>query len=113
MVFGGFGSSDHKEVIMGWWKKLKIWQKAGVIVGGIHFVVYMAILLFFPPVGGYLLFFMELPWMGLFMSVGLGGAATPTDMALIGVIGTFLYALSTMVISWLLSMMTRKITYDK
>ena len=94
--------------MMSWWTRLKAWQKAGVIVGSIHFVLYMAMLLLLPPIWGYVLFIMDLPWTGLLVMIGFS-PVTDTGMAVAGIIGTFLYALSTMLIGWLLTVLVQKI----
>jgi hypothetical protein len=118
MVFGGFDSSDHKEVIMGWWRKLKIWQKAGMIVGGIYLVVYMTLFLLglFSPPGesgiGYLLVFMAWPWIGILIMFGVG-PGTYTSMIFIGIFSALMYSLSIMLLFRLSSFMFLTFRYLK
>lgn len=97
---------------MDWWKRLKAWQKAGVIVGGFHFAMFMVVFLFLPPVGGYLLVAMDAPWVMMLMLIGFY-PVTYLRMALIGLIGTFLYALTGMAIVSLLMAISRKIHYKR
>ncbi len=97
---------------MGWWKKLKGWQKAGVIVGSTHFILNMVMLLLDPTVAVYLLSYMELPWVSLLMTLGLTkglGVSKYVDLIVINIIGTFVYALFGMAIGLLLSVIVRKI----
>lgn len=84
-----------------WWKKLKAWQKWGIMIGSIHFFVYMAVLLLFPPVWVYLLIFMEWPWEWVLRPIGYS-PVTYAGLVSIGIIGTLLYTMSTMMITWLL-----------
>lgn len=97
---------------MSWWKKLKVWQKAGIIVGGIHFVLYMIILFFLPPVGVYLLGYMELPWASILMAFGLTkgfGVSTDIDLLLLGAIGSAVYALFGAAILYIFTIINRKV----
>jgi hypothetical protein len=108
MVFGEFGSSDSKEVIMGWWRKFKIWQKAGVIVGGVHLILYMLILWLLDPVAVYVLGYIESPWLFILKMLGLNiGVAKYTHLVFIGIAGSFIYALLFMAVSWLLVTINR------
>jgi hypothetical protein len=91
---------------MSWREKLKNCQKAGITVGVIHFAIYMALLYQSSQIheesgAGFMLFFMEAPWWGLFMLLGLWGAVTVRWMFFVGVIGTCLYAVAAMVMCWL------------
>jgi len=86
---------------MGWWKRLRAWQKAGMIVGGIHFTLFMAVFLLLPPVGGYLLVAMDAPWVMLLMLIGFYPVSY-SSMVLLGLLGTVLYTLTTMAIIFLL-----------
>lgn len=92
---------------MGWWKRLKVWQKAGIFVGGIHFIIYIVVLSLFPPIWVYLLLFMEWPWEWVLRPIGYS-PVTFAGIVFLGFIGTLLYALSTMLISWLLLQISRK-----
>lgn len=87
---------------MGWWKKLKGWQKVGIVIGGGHLVCYMGILFLvyiFIPHGesglGFLLVFMEWPWMVILSAIGIGpiilGPNLFIDMVMRGVLGSLIY----------------------
>jgi hypothetical protein len=101
---------------MGWWQRLKLWQKAGLIVGGIHLTLYTVILWLLGPISAYFLGYMEWPWLSLLTASGLiHGLALPEDLhfVILGIIGTFVYVLIGMVIGWLLSMIARKASIDR
>ena len=95
---------------MVWWKRLKAWQKAGIIVGGLHLIVYMAILWLLHPVAAYFLGYLEFPWVSLLMilnfSKGLG-IARYLDLVIMGIAGTLIYALFAMVVGWLITTISR------
>ena len=107
---------------MGWWKKLKAWQKAGIVVGSIHLVIFMTLLYEAMQIHGesgvgYLLFFMEFPWIAILQvakwNIGHVNLGTYTSMIIIGTIGTLIYALLAMALGLVLSIFIRKITYKK
>lgn len=92
---------------MGWWKKLKVWQKAGVVVGGIHLIMYMLILWFLDPVSVYILGYIESPWLFLLKILGMNiSVANYIHLVFIGIVGSFIYALFVMVVSWFLLTIT-------
>ena len=90
---------------MGWWKKLKIWQKAGVIVGGVHLIIYLTIyLLTLGSMGILLLYDLELPWL-IFISFLIGDitwSGTNAELLYIGIIGTIIYSLAGAAITFLI-----------
>jgi len=87
---------------MGWWKKLKVWQKAGIIAGGLHFVIYTPLLIMTSQIHigeaglGLLLIFIEWPWMAL-LDIFFGDAlkVLPFDLKEYSLLvyGTFVYGL--------------------
>lgn len=108
---------------MNWWKRLKGWQKAGIILGSVHMVFYVILLILaasYAPHGesglGYLLFFLEWPWMvilGTFhLSIDLIIPVTYTGMLITGIIGSFFYALVAMAVGWFLFRIRQRPGYD-
>ena len=112
MVSGGLGSFNLKGTSMGWWKKLKIWYKAGVFVGGIHALIYMMLIPLFGEAGLYIMVYLESPWamvlekLGLFGGVGI---SSTMDLIVLGAVGTLIYAIFTSIVSYGLT----KISVDK
>ena len=94
---------------MHWWKRLKEWQKAGLIVGSIHLIVYMAIYFLLSPVA-YILYYFELPWLFFLMKLNIKldlSLELYTIFILIGFIGTILYALFGMAVGFLVPIIIR------
>ena len=58
---------------MGWWKKLKGWQKGGVLLGGLHMIFYGIGMILFGVTAGYFVIILELPWAFIIKSVGFQG----------------------------------------
>jgi hypothetical protein len=92
---------------MNGWENLKPWQKAGIIVGGIHFIIFFATLALAPPVAGYLSLILEKPWGWIFeaMNFKISGFL---DFVIFGIIGTACYAISASAIFWLAGFSRRK-----
>lgn len=59
---------------MDWWKRLKMWQKSGILLATIHIILYLGGLVVFSGLAlGYFVTFLESPWM-ILLSVIFGDA---------------------------------------
>ncbi len=90
---------------MGWWKRLRVWQKAGLLVGSIHLILYMAIYFLLSPVA-FILYYFELPWLFFLMKLNIKldlSLELYTVFILIGFIGTIFYTFFGMAVGWLFS----------
>lgn len=96
---------------MSWWKRLKGWQKAGIVVGGFHLIMYVTLyLLTSGSMGVLLLYDLELPWL-LIVSLVIGDIAwsgTKAELLVIGIIGTVVYSLVGMSITLLMKLLTHE-----
>jgi len=84
-----------------WWNGLKEWQKWGILVGGIHLILYLALyLLTSGSMGVLLLYDLELPWLFIIRLVigDIPLSGTHLELFFIGIIGTLLYSSSSMII---------------
>ncbi len=76
---------------MSWWKRLKLWQKAGILVGVMHiFAYFFLVIIFRIP---YLDLFIEYPWLYLLMILGMRSPGNLLIFPLGFLIGTAFYAL--------------------
>jgi hypothetical protein len=92
---------------MGFWKELKIWQKAGAIVAIAYFLVYFVLLyLTFHAHGetgvGYLLLFMQWPWVWVFWLIGYE-PITFIGLTILGITCAFLSGSVVMALGWFLT----------
>ncbi len=92
---------------MGWWKSLKVWQKAGIIVGGAHFILYFTLLALAPPILAYLSLVLERPWWWFFKMIGFEIAGA-LGFIVLGIIGTLFYMVSASVLVWAISLLKQK-----
>ncbi len=53
-----------------WWKKLKLWQRGGILVGVLHLLAYFTGFILFRQAFGYFVMFLEDPWLYLLMILG-------------------------------------------
>ena len=92
---------------MSWWNRLKGWQKGAIVIGGFHFLLYMIVLFLSPAVSGFMLVFLEWPWMIILESIhfDVGEFLPPTysGMAILGIIGSLVYAVLTSLIILVIS----------
>ena len=89
---------------MHWWKRLKTWQQAGLIVGGIHLAIYVTLyLLTSGSMGILLLYDIEIPWL-IIVSLFFGEitwSGSKVELLVIGMIGTTIYSIAGMAITLL------------
>jgi hypothetical protein len=102
---GSGGSNSFKTAgagMMSWWKRLKAWQKGGVVLGGAHIFVYSLGLIIFGSVFGYFVLFLEYPWVYLYHFLHFPGELLffPADLLL----GTVFYALMGAFCGWVVSL---------
>jgi hypothetical protein len=76
---------------MGWWKRLKVWQKGGVVLGGVHIIAYFLGVFIFSPLSGYFVLYFEYPWAYLLHLLQFPGDLLffPFDL----LVGTAFYAI--------------------
>lgn len=96
---------------MGWWKRLKGWQKAGIIVGSVHFIIYFALYtLMSGSMGILVLYDLQVPWLLIvrFVIGDITWSGSKAEIMVLGIAGTIAYSLIAMAIVALLSVLKHR-----
>lgn len=88
---------------MGWWKRLKAWQKGAVLLGGTHILLYFFLVIL---LGDYwVAWIIEYPWLYLLDILGMRSLLI---FPLGFLIGTAFYALIGAVCGWIAGWISKR-----
>ena len=96
---------------MKWWGRLKVWQKAGVVVGCIHVVIYLTLyMLLRGSMGIILLYDLEAPWLFMVSWVirDFTWSGDQFEIIVLGIAGTIAYSLIGALITLALNLLTQE-----